>query len=245
MKITLHTAFLALLVTVVNLSCTKSVELVIRDCYPSNISTTTIGAATSTAYTYDADFHVISSVSTTTGGSSSEVVTTTYTYDAAGDVTAASTNSSLSGNSNSTYVYDIAHNLIQADHFKNGIHLDNYFYVYNSTLQLTSVQYTIFIGAGTSVTTTSYQYATPVSRNPTKATSSGSTWEFQYDMKPNPLKVLFVSTQPDNNVTKVTFSNVGGPTTQIAYTYQYDTNGFPVSSISTDGVTKTFSYNCK
>jgi hypothetical protein len=246
MKYHLQAAAICLLVGVLGLRCTKSADPVKVDCFPTAISTSSTGVSSSVTYKYNGSNQVTATATTRTTGVITVVIQTTYTYDGDGNIIAASEIASSGSTTTRNYTYDIAHNLMQELVSVDGVPSSKTVYHYNSTLQLTGAEYTVYIGAGSNTTTSTYEYATPVARNPTKvASSQGATWRYEYDTRPNPLKVLFVSIQPDNNVTRLTYTPAGGGATQTVYTYQYDGNGYPASRSGTDGETNVYSYQCK
>lgn len=213
-------------------------------CVPTSISSNKIGVSNvTTSYVYNKSNQVTSTTTSITG-SLVDAVVTTYTYDNDGNIISSSRNSNASGVTTAEYTYDISHNLIREDQSFSGVLQSSFLYHYNSTLQLIGADYTYYTGGGSSTISTRYEYAAPVSRNPTKILSNqGSTWTYEYDTNPNPLKVLFVSTQPDNNVTKMTYTS--GSSTITTYTYQYDANRYPVGRVGSDGEITTYTHSCK
>ena len=227
--------------------CTqKSVELVIAPCFPTSISTnvSTTGFSQSLSYNYNSTNLVISTATANTLAGQTVTVNTTYAYDTDGNIVSAS----ISGDGSNTvnnYTYDISHKLTQETQQVDGVLKVKIVYHYNATQQFIGAENTSFAGSASTTTTSAYTYNTPVSRNPVMVTSSsGDTWTYTYDTKPNPLKVLFVSIQPDNNVTRMTMTS-GGSAKTTTYTYQYDSNGFPVARTGSDGETKAYNYFCK
>ncbi len=244
MKSTIRIVLAVLLISIPGLRCTKDADPIKKICYPTMITTSASGFTSAMSYSYNSNHEVLSTSLTTTTGTNTTVVTTAFTYNSDGQIISSSENSSSSGVSTGTYTYDINHNLKQEDHSAGGILQSSFIYHYNSTLQLIGVEYAYF-GLGANTSTTNYEYQVPVARNPIKIISTtGAVWTYEYDTKPNPLKVLFVSLQPDNNVTKLTYTS-GGSTTTSVYTYQYDANRYPVSRTSSDGEAKTYAYDCK
>ncbi len=237
---------LFLIVMTMFISCTKTTDPVKALCFPTTISSGTTGVSSTTTYLYNDKNQVTSKTVTSTTGTNTSVVERTFMYDSNDNIVTASESSTTGGNAIINYTYDIAHNLTEENLLEDGIPVYKNVYHYNATLQLTGVEYIRYIGAGSSTTTAAYEYATPVARNPTKTTSgTGNIWRYEYDTKPNPLKVLFVSIQPDNNITRVTYAPTGGTATQTAYTYQYTSNGYPASRTGTDGESTEYSYSCK
>ena len=241
-KIT-YPSFALTWLVVLALGCSKNDPVKVF-CVPTVLTSNTIGVSSViTKYEYNGKSQVISTT-VSSSGPLSDVVETTYTYDGNGNIISSSSNSMASGTTTAEYTYDISHNLIQEDRRSAGVLQSSFFYHYNSTLQLIGADYTYFTGGGSSMSSTRYEYATPVSRNPTKILSNqGATWTYEYDTNPNPLKILFVSTQTDNNITKMTYTS--GASTTTTYAYQYDANRYPTSRVGTDGETKMYAYTCK
>ena len=234
---------LLMLIAVIGVQCTTSVELVIPPCFPTSISTNSTGVSYNTTYQYNSSNKVTSTKSTSTMGNQTVTVNATFTYDGDGNIVTASEISSTGSSATRNYTYDISHNLTQETYQVDGIAISKSTYQYNSTNQLIKVLYGN--GSGSTTSTSSFTYQTPVARNPTTVTSSlGSSWAYTYDTKPNPLKVLFVSVQPDNNIIKMTNTS-GGSVTTTTYTYQYDSKGFPIARTGSDGETKAYTYFCK
>lgn len=64
---------------------------------------------------------------------------------------------------------------------------------------------------------------------------------YEYDNKINPEREFFLPTiQPYNNITKVS-----APAFTYTVSYQYDGNGYPISSTTSTGITKTWTYFCQ
>lgn len=71
------------------------------------------------------------------------------------------------------------------------------------------------------------------------------TSSYEYDNHPNPLRVMLHAVAwTDNNVTKITFTNNTGVETWVT-SYTYNEKGYPITSVSTDGGSQTYIYNCQ
>ena len=248
MRSTIRISIALLLITVLGEQCStqKSVDLVIPPCFPTAIATTSTGVSSTIVYTYNSGNLVTATKTTTTAAGQAAITDVAYTYDGEGNIITASESIGTGSIGTRSCTYNTNKNLAEETHTTGGILESRVTYHYNSTQQLISVDYTLFAGAGSSTSTSTYTYPTPVGRNPTTITSSsGSTTTYTYDTKPNPLKVLFVSTQPDNNITKVTITAGGSATNITTYTYQYDNNGFPTARTGSNGETKAYTYFCK
>ncbi len=119
-------------------------------------------------------------------------------------------------------------------------------YQYNSTNQLiTSSQFYYSNGTEYLQRTTTYGYPNDSTRNPALINdTSGASGAYTYDDKPNPARLMgFPSILPDNNVTKLTYSQ-GASTTISSYRYQYNEKGYPILKISGTDTTH-WTYDCK
>lgn len=201
----------------------------------------TTGAGVTSTQTYFYDGGQLKSIQTSTGTDS---YTTLYQYNLQGDMGKMVIN--VSGQTYTTsYTYDLNHYVVASLSTNSGDTIrTNYFYNDNGQLtQRYSLQQ-----LGTPVPDTlryNYEYPDILTRNPSSITtmtpSDTTVVHYEYDDKINPERGLVLPTiQPFNNITRYTSD-------ALTYTvsYQYNSNGYPVSATQSNGVTLTWTYSCQ
>jgi hypothetical protein len=167
---------------------------------------------------------------------------TAFEYDFAGDLSKSI--QTVNGESLvTTYSYNIQHFLIASQFTHDGDTVQTT-YEYNDVGQWVRQNKNIVNASGTVTEKYYYFYPDLVTHNPwtiaTVTPTDSVLVYYEYDNKINPERELFLPTiQPYNNITRVT-----APGYTYTVSYQYDGNGYPVSSISSNGITRTWTYNC-
>lgn len=119
-------------------------------------------------------------------------------------------------------------------------------YVYNGSGQLTNKTESRTTGTNPARDVQiTFTYPDLSTHNPATVTESDGTTDnvtsYEYDNKFNPFRGFVTpNILPYNNVTKVT--TTAGTTTT---TYQYNSSGYPISSVSSNGQKVTYTYNCQ
>lgn len=207
-------------------------------CYLTGYTRTDVFGTFEETYTYNSKNQVVSIIS----NDGTVPSTTTYVYAANGNLQTAT----FADGSTQTFTFDSNNRMIQRVTMPGGLSLE---LVYNSTGQNTSRTYTE-PGCGICGSTTTYTYPDATTHNYTSETSDNFggtiTTTYTYDTHPNPYKpMLYSSTGTDNNVTQRTVSFSGGAPTTFTFTYTYNDKGYPLTRVSNNGESETYSYNCK
>ena len=215
------------------ISCNKT-ETKAVICYPMMW---TSGAIVTRTLTYNSNNKVILDTNGECGGHNY------YRYDESGNII-----SCLSGGTTS-YTYDANNNLIRQD--DNGGY--SIIYQYNSTGQLISST-SKYQGNPWGIDKY-YEYSNTTTKNSSKVTSTGccgkmDVHEYEYDNKPNPMKILFPSIHSDNNVIKDTYSISAPPgfgpfIGVIIFICEYNGYGYPTSIVNGGNTKTTITYDCK
>jgi YD repeat-containing protein len=213
-------------------------------CFVTSLTETEGSQTRVYAYTYE--FSRLTTVTLTESGTTT---VTSYGYDANGNV-ASSTTESSSGLTEGTYSYDKQNKLVSAFIKGSGDETTIQF-VYNDNGQLISEVRQTTSGAGDLVETITFAYPDILTKNPSVITiTSGGAAANQvtreYDNKIEPLRSLFPTTGAANNVVKET--SINGTTLEETITtisYQYNPEGYPVSSTSSSGRTQAWAYDCR
>lgn len=213
-------------------------------CFVTSL-TETEGSVTR-VYSYTYEFSRLTAVTLLESGTTT---VTTYSYDANGNVTASITESPA-GLTEGTYSYDKQNKLMAAlltrPDYETAIQ-----YVYNDNGQLINENRQTVSGAGDLVVNITFAYPDILTKNPSLITvttggAAANQSMREYDNKIAPLRSLFPTTQAVNNMVKETTINgttLGETTTTI--TYQYNPEGYPVSSVSSSGRTQAWVYDCR
>jgi len=169
---------------------------------------------------------------------------TTYRYDVNGNVDK-STLTTHGISAATSYVYNGLDQLIYSLYTYNGDTVNTYF-AYNDFGQLVNKS-VLYQTGNNPIDTTSeeYQYPDVLTRNPSTITyiSNATTVviSYLYDNKFNPERdLVFPSLQHYNNIVQI----IQGSTVETI-TYMYNSNGYPVSAVSTSGKTTTWTYDCQ
>jgi YD repeat-containing protein len=213
-------------------------------CFVTSLTETEGSQTRVYTYTYE-----LSRLTTVTLSASGTTTVTTYGYDDNGNAVS-STTQSPSGLTEGTYSYDKQNKLVSA-FLKSGSDETTIQFVYNDNGQLITEVRQTTSGVGDLVVTTTFAYPDILTKNPSVITiTSGGGAANQvtreYDNKIAPLRSLFPTTRAVNNVVKETSLN--GTTleeTTTTITYQYNPEGYPVSSISSSGRTQVWVYDCR
>lgn len=244
----IRTAIVVLLFTALVVNCKKS-ETKAVICYPTTTIATSPGITTLRTETIF--YNSINQPTTYIYFSGTTTITDIYSYDSKGNCillveTSGTTTTSFA------YTYDGNDRNIQRDKTVGVVLTERATFQFNSTGQRTSSTFITYSGTPpvpSAPTVTTYTYPNTTTKNSSKVTyASGATSLFEYDNKPNAFRIFFPSRQPDNNVTKETYTS-SGTTTIYTHTYQYNSNGYPTSDAFSVGTssssTTTITYNCK
>ncbi len=204
-------------------------------------SLTIVDGGSPVTQTYVYDGGKLSRMTSTSGDDSFQI---NYQYDDEGDL--AKTFLIVSGDSVVTsYSHNNLHYVVASLFAHNGDTTETT-YEYNLNGQLIRQrQDVVSAGVPAAIVTTYYTYPDLSTHNPsiiaTVDIADSVVVHYEYDNKINPERGLYLpNIQPYNNITRVT-----GPTYEYAITYQYDSNGLPVSSLSTTGRTQNWVYICQ
>lgn len=228
---------LLLLVCLALMFCTTREKSTL--CRMTTLITTEGSVTTTTTYSYENS--KLKLASTTSGTTTYE---TAYQYDANGNLSKSIFTEG--GVSRATsYSYNGLNQLVSSLYTFNG-DTTIITYTYNDSQQLATKTSSVQIGGGpVAVSTETYEYVNVLTRNASSMTfTSGTTTyvvTYQYDNKLNPERDLILpSLQHFNNIVKIT---QGGVVETISY--EYNNNGYPVSSISSSGKTQSWTYHCE
>ncbi|MBL7846852.1 MAG: hypothetical protein JNL40_05240 [Cyclobacteriaceae bacterium] len=228
---------IALLMGLLFLGCNPTTKSVL--CQPATKVTTDAGVTSTQTYFYDGG--LLKSMQTVTGSGS---YSTLYQYDTQGDLGKMIIN--MSGQTYTTsYTYDSKHYVVASLSTNSGDTIRTNYY-YNENGQLTRRLTLQQLGAAVPDTLRyNYEYPDPLTRNPASITTitelDTTIVHYEYDDKINPERGLVLPTiQPYNNITRYVSD-------ALTYTisYQYNSNGYPISAIQSNGVTRTWTYSCK
>lgn len=197
-------------------------------------------------YTYAYELSRLTSITLLESGATT---VTNYGYDANGNAVSSITQSP-SEVTEGTYSYDKQNKLVAAILTGTGYET-NVQFVYNDNGQLISEVRQTESGAGDLVVTTTFAYPDILTKNPSVVTittggAAANQVTREYDNKIAPLRSLFPTTRAVNNVVKET--SINGTTleeTTTTITYQYNPEGYPVSSVSSSGRTQAWAYDCR
>ena len=209
------------------LSCSKNSDQVTPAlCYLATIEYPDSGNANKTiseTYLYN-DKHQVTTVSYTTLGFI--YLVNSYNYDSNGRLL------NINGDDGTvtTYTY-LGSNISRLD-TKIGMDTYSVIYSYDNKGRIASATYSF---NGTKSGTNIYAYPNETTRNfgtetniSNDGTSLGVT-KYEYDTNPLP----YFPSSTENNITKKTFSN-GAYTCISTYSYNYNSNGYPISSTKVD-----------
>lgn len=172
-----------------------------------------------------------------------------YSYDT-GSNRVKSTTQSSTGNYTTNYTYDNESKLLSAITLGADWTL-TFQYVYNVYGQLSQETKTYTTDTGTLEEVRTFSYPDIVTRNPAEVTveiSGIDTWRIslEYDDKIDPKRGFLFSIRAANNVVKETRrNNVTLDEETVTVSYQYNSEGYPVSATSSAGVSQTWTYDCR
>lgn len=197
-------------------------------------------------YSYTYEFSRLTSITMSESGATT---VTRYAYDGNGNI-ASSTAESPSGATTGAYSYDKQNKLVAA-RLKSSSSETTIQFIYNDYGQLISEVRQTVSGGGDLMVTTAFAYPDILTKNPSliTVTSGGAAanqFMREYDNKIAPLRSLFPTTRAVNNVVKET--SINGATLEEAtttITYQYNSEGYPVSSVSSSGRSQVWVYDCR
>ena len=187
---------------------------------------------------YDDKNRVISTISTSNG---LPLETTTFVYGADGNLSTAD----FGGGTTATFLFDGDNRMIKRTLAPGGATNVNTYNAAGQHISLVSTN----PDCPTCGYTITYSYPNTTTHNYSTAIAVGSTYTYttvyEFDSHPNPYKpVLYSSTGTDNNITKE-IKTTNGISETTTSTYTYNDKGYPLTKISSNGVTTAYSYNCK
>jgi hypothetical protein len=201
----------------------------------------------SVSVTYVYQNSLLTSESRTESGITSE---TSYEYDAKNNLIKSVTNSPNFATRTATYSYNNQNTLV-ATLIATSDWTETLQYTYNENRQLIRESSTYTSAAGDIVEVRIFTYPDILTTNPSEValeTAGVSTYRemFEYDDRINPFRNLPTSIQAANNVVKLTrVYSLSLLEVTSTTSYQYNSEGYPVSATSSSGVTETWSYACQ
>lgn len=184
-----------------------------------------------TQYYYNTEKKLTSSIYISTAGTDSSQLMT-FTYDANGNVTSTSDG----GGGTTSFSYNDKNEMIESVRTSGGVTYNKNLYEYNPSGQLITVTYIPKSPPGESppITVITYAYSNTTTNNPSSYTVTtdnvivGQVHSMEYDNNPNPdpHKLLFPRSIPDNNLLKETVE-IPAPKQTYTYYYRYNRHGYP------------------
>lgn len=240
MKIKYHLAFVTMLLVVWLATGCSNDEPVPATCTLKSTTRVEGSFNLTESYTYNDEAKVISIIGTSSSPSPL-TYTHTFTYGSNGNLATADYGNGLTA----TFTLDSQNRVVLRTLMPGGM---NSTYIYSASGQLIQRVYTDPTCSSCGYTRT-YNYPDSTTHNYTQMQYVGTGGEvftitYEYDNHPNPEKAIVFYGGTTNNITKETYTD-SVRTFVTTYTYTYNNKGYPVTSVSDQGSSKTYTYTCK